>query len=116
MPMTSLAAPPLVGANPTTEPIDVLAKRVNELGKCTTAVVSEADDPWFPVTRVRQELVAAAKRACAGCLVTDDCLEMTLQLESDLPEARINGIFGAKAAHERLALIRARRNAGGVAR
>jgi WhiB family redox-sensing transcriptional regulator len=116
VPMTSLAARPPRSVSASTEPTSVLAKRVHIRGLCIAAKVDSATDPWFPVTEVEDELVRRARWACAGCPVIAECRELTLRIESRLPDSAIHGIFGALAPHERRTLIRARRRAGGDAR
>lgn len=116
MPMTTVAAPAPSAVLPLlTEATSVLAQQVYLLGKCTTSVLGMTD-PWFPAENNEIKLAALAPEACAGCPVIAECLEMTLRLEADLSREHITGIFGAKAGHERLALIEARRTAGGETR
>jgi hypothetical protein len=112
VPKTSVAAPVPQRATATSEPTAVLAKRVNALGMCTVARLDPTDDPWFPPTQIKAELAERARTACIGCPVIAECREMTLRREAELPESQINGIFGALAPHERIAIIRARRGGG----
>ncbi len=111
MPTTTLAAPPPGAATVTSEPTPVLAKQVNSRGLCTRARIDAENDPWFPATRVEADLEVLARRACAGCPVMAECLELTLRTESQFKDqrSRINGIFGGRAPHERIALLQARR-------
>lgn len=109
MPKTSVAVPVPPAATPSSVSTAALAKQVNTQGLCTSALVDAQNDPWFPVTRIREDLVGLARQACAGCSVIAECREMAIRMESALPESKINGIFGALAPQERIDLIRAHR-------
>ncbi|GAA2532295.1 WhiB family transcriptional regulator [Pilimelia columellifera] len=94
------------------QPIRVLSDLVAEQGKCVGAGVNAENDPWFPVTQLPGELEAQARLACSGCPVVASCLEMTLRMEQGLRRMEVEGLFGARAPHERIALLRARRGGG----
>ncbi|SNY72778.1 WhiB family transcriptional regulator [Paractinoplanes atraurantiacus] len=87
-----------------------LAGLVYEFGKCRSYVFEpDGGDPWFPGTEVPEDLEAQAGKACAGCPVIAECLEMTLQLEAELPRQHVVGIFGATPGHQRLRMLDVRR-------
>lgn len=110
MPKTSLAASPPPSAIPESLPLRTLSKTVVSRGLCTRARIDEGNDPWFPATRSPERLYDAARRACRGCPVIDACRERALLIERHLPEAAIEGIFGALSPYERIDIIRAQRN------
>lgn len=115
MPKTSVSA---------TQPIDTTAEGaarelkalsglVYEYGKCATYVFEPGEDPWFPGSEVPEKLEELAVKACAGCPVIAECLEMTLRLEATLPRNNVVGIFGATPGHRRLQLLDERRGGEG---
>jgi hypothetical protein len=91
-----------------------LAGLVYEYGKCRTYVFEPGDDPWFPGSEVPEKLDDLAVKACAGCPVIAECLEMTLRLEATLPRNNVVGIFGATPGHRRLQTLDERRRGGEV--
>ncbi|WP_027660839.1 WhiB family transcriptional regulator [Salinispora fenicalii] len=104
----------------TTESSSVLAKRRQGRGLCAPdgkkSRVSAVSDPWFPVTRNEADLEAQARKACSGCAVKAECAELALREEAELPPDWIQGIYGGLAPHQRIEAIKARRDAGEVAR
>jgi Transcription factor WhiB len=111
VPLTSVSVPP---TGSTTQ--EVAARKLKELsglvyeyGKCRTHVFEPGEDPWFPVSAVPSELEELAVKACVGCPVIAECLEMTLQLEAGLARDKIVGIFGATPGHRRLQMLDERR-------
>lgn len=109
MPKMSLAAPMPPSSSPALLPLRVLGKTVTSRGLCTRAHIDEINDPWFPATRDPERLYEAARKACAGCPVIEECREMTFRIESRLPEVAITGIFGGLTPDERIGFIRANR-------
>lgn len=86
-----------------------LSHRVGLAGKCSDA----ADDRWYPdFSRLRsyQRQAAYARAACLGCPVIEECLELALRIESQVP-GKPHGVWGGTAPYERRSMIGARRGA-----
>ena len=57
---------------------------------------------------------AKAKEICAGCPVTEDCLDYQLAYERVTPRVdHLHGVFGGKSAKEREAILAAENRAAG---
>ena len=129
VPVTSVSAPqpPDTFSNVCTEPDGVLAKRIGTRGLCAPGavsvvraalVVSDDDDPWFPVDGAGKTIdigdraVRAARRACGGCPVMAECRELARREESRTGD--VYGIRGGLAACERRAAYRAAAKGGGA--
>jgi hypothetical protein len=92
-------------------PTPVLVHRVGAAGLCADT----ADDRWFPAEphhdasqQAREAYEEYARKACEGCPVRADCLELALRIE-DRPGVRAHGVWGGLAPWARTALRRARR-------
>jgi WhiB family redox-sensing transcriptional regulator len=72
----------------------------------SAACVDEDPELFFPVGTAGPALrdVTAAKRICARCPVTDDCLSFALG------SGRASGVWGGTCEEERDALLRTTRN------
>jgi hypothetical protein len=82
-------------------------------GKCSSYVFEPGgDDPWFPSSGTPEELEEQAVKACAGCPVIAECLEMALRMEMSLARDNVVGIFGATPGHQRRRMIDVRRARG----
>ncbi|MET9442261.1 WhiB family transcriptional regulator [Streptomyces sp. NPDC006610] len=68
----------------------------------SAACVDEDPELFFPVGTTGPALrdVAAAKRVCARCAVTAECLRFALS------SGQTSGVWGGTAEHERAALLR----------
>ena len=107
-----------------TESTGTLAKRIGARGLCAPVwaalAVTGDNDPWFPVDdegkviESGDKAVKAARRACSGCPVIAECLELAWREESVTGD--VNGIRGALAADERRAAYRAASIRGRAAR
>ncbi|MEU1852556.1 WhiB family transcriptional regulator [Streptomyces sp. NPDC019990] len=75
----------------------------------SAACVDEDPELFFPVGTTGPALrdVDAAKRICARCTVTDDCLRFALS------NGQASGVWGGTCEEERDALLRTRRNDAG---
>jgi hypothetical protein len=111
---TSVSASGPVSTEDAARELRELSGLVYDYGKCRTHVFEPGDDPWFPGSEVPEKLDDLAVKACAGCPVIAECLEMTLRLEASLPRNNVVGIFGATPGHRRLQMLDERR--GGEAR
>lgn len=114
MTQTSVSASGPVSTEDAARELRELSGLVYDYGKCRTHVFEPGDDPWFPGSEVPEKLDDLAVKACAGCPVIAECLEMTLRLEASLPRNNVVGIFGATPGHRRLQMLDERR--GGEAR
>jgi hypothetical protein len=125
----SAPRPDVTQANLIREPDGVLAKRVITGGRCAPGAISvvlielavaPGVDPWFPVddagrpTENGDNAVLAAERACSGCPVKDECLELARREE--LRTGDIHGVRGGLTATQRRATYRAAAAQGGDAR
>jgi hypothetical protein len=90
-----------------------LAGLVYAYGMCRSYVFDPyGEDPWFPTGGRPEELEERAVKACAGCPVIAECLEMALRLEAGLPRDNVVGIFGATPGHQRRRMLDVRRGGG----
>jgi transcription factor WhiB len=127
VPLSSVSAPQPQSTFPSvvTESDGVLAKRIGIGGLCAPGavsivraamVVSDDDDPWFPVEDSGKPIdtgdraIDAARRACFGCPVMAECRELARREESRTGD--VYGIRGGLAADERRAAYRAATKGG----
>lgn len=118
MPTNSVAVPNPEVARPnvSTETTGALAKRVDARGLCRPEMTSPSaaryqvtaqTDPWFPSSESGSQAVALARKACEGCPVKAECLELALRQEQH--HGDVWGIRGGLAAGERRQIIRSRK-------
>jgi WhiB family transcriptional regulator, redox-sensing transcriptional regulator len=69
------------------------------------ALCAEVDPELFFPEKGHNDIARAAKRVCAACPVTAECLNFAFLIGAD------SGIFGGTTAEERRALLRQRRRA-----
>lgn len=127
MPLTSVSTPPPSGTSLVllTEPDGVLVKRVATRGLCRPGAMSvvrialavdEYEDPWFPVDAEGKTIesgdraVQAARSACRGCPVIDECRVLAQREETRTGD--IHGVRGGLSAGERRITYRAAAKGG----
>lgn len=122
MPKTTLPASiprrPDRSSEVVTEPTGVLQQRVRAYGLCVRTKIHSDSDPWFPLDEAghdlgrQDKLAVLARRACQDCPVIAECQVVTLREESAGSLFDVHGLRGGLAPHERVALIRRRRQQG----
>jgi hypothetical protein len=78
----------------------------SEIRKALVKVLGETD-PWFPDKETGPAAAKAARRACEGCQVRRQCLELALRQEQTVGD--VWGVRGGLSAGERRIIVRSRR-------